>query len=68
MSIRWRLTLSFALVFAVAAIIGALFFYAAFQNWMIAQQIDGNLKVYSTALITALVVGTTDNIRPLDQL
>ena len=62
MSIRWRLTLSFALVFAVAAIVGALFFYAAFQNWMIAQQIDGNLKVYSTALITALVVGTTDNI------
>ncbi len=62
MSIRWRLTLSFALVFAVAAIIGALFFYAAFQSWMIAQQIDGNLKVYSTALLTALVVGTTDNM------
>jgi len=61
-SIRWRLTLSFALVFAVAAIIGALFFYAAFQSWMIAQQIDGNLKVYSTALLTALVVGTTDNM------
>jgi signal transduction histidine kinase len=49
-------------VFAVAAIVGALFFYAVFQSWMIAQQIDGNLKVYSTALITALVVGTTDNI------
>ena len=62
MSIRWRLTLSFALVFAVAAIIGALFFYVAFQKWMIAEQIDGNLKVYSTALITALVVGTTDNV------
>jgi len=61
-SVRWRLTLSFALVFAVAAIIGALFFYAAFQQWMIAQQIDGNLKVYSTALLTALVVGTTDNM------
>jgi two-component system OmpR family sensor kinase len=61
-SIRWRLTLSFALVFAVAAIIGALFFYAAFQNWMIAQRIDSNLKVYSTALITALAVGTTDNV------
>jgi signal transduction histidine kinase len=29
---------------------------------MIAQQIDSNLKVYKTALITALVVGTTDNI------
>jgi two-component system OmpR family sensor kinase len=56
------LTLSFALVFAVAAIIGALFFYAAFQNWMIAQRIDSNLKVYSTALVTALVVGTTDNV------
>ena len=35
MSIRWRLTLSFALVLAVAAIVAALFFYAAFQNWMI---------------------------------
>jgi two-component system OmpR family sensor kinase len=64
-SIRWRLTLSFALVFAVAAIIGALFFYAAFQNWMIAQRIDSNLKVYSTALITALAVGTTDNVNGL---
>jgi two-component system OmpR family sensor kinase len=61
-SIRWRLTLSFALVFVVAAIIGALFFYAAFQNWMIAQRIDSNLKVYSTALVTVLVVGTTDNV------
>ena len=65
MSIRWRLTLSFALVFAVAAIIGALFFYAAFQSWMIAQQIDSNLKVYSTMLITALAAGTTDNVNGL---
>jgi two-component system OmpR family sensor kinase len=64
-SIRWRLTLSFALVFAVAAIIGALFFYAAFQNWMISQRIDSNLKVYSTMLVTALAVGTTDNVNSL---
>ena len=65
MSIRWRLTLSFALVFAVAAIIGSLFFYAAFQQWMISQQIDGNLKIYSTMLVTALAVGTTDNVNGL---
>ena len=62
MSIRWRLTLSFTLVFAIAAITGALFFYAVFQNWMIAQYIDNNLKDYRTALLTTLAVGSTDNL------
>jgi two-component system, OmpR family, sensor kinase len=58
-SIRWRLTLSFAFVFAVAAIIGALFFYAAFQNWMISERIDSRLRDFY--LIAALSVSTTDN-------
>ncbi len=47
MSIKWRLTLSFAIPLALAAIVAALFFYVAFQNWMIAREIDGNLRVYS---------------------
>jgi signal transduction histidine kinase len=58
-SIRWRLTLSFTLVFAVAAIIAALFFYVAFQNWMIAQRIDSRLRDFY--LIAVLSVSTTDN-------
>jgi two-component system OmpR family sensor kinase len=59
-SIKWRLTLSFSSVFAIAAIIGALFFFAAFRNWMIAERIDGNLKVYSTALL--VLASTSDNV------
>lgn len=62
MSVRWRLTLSFALVLAVAAIIAALFFYVAFQNWVISERIDTRLRVYSTALLTALSSGATDNV------
>lgn len=58
MSIKWRLTLSFALPLALAAIVAALFFYVAFQNWMIAREIDGNLKVYSTLAKATL---STDN-------
>jgi signal transduction histidine kinase len=46
-------------VFAVAAIIGALFFYAAFQNWMIAQRIDSRLRDFY--LIAVLSVSATDN-------
>jgi len=61
-SIRWRLTLSFALVLAVAAIIASLFFYAAFQNWVVSERIDSRLRVYSTALLTALSSGATDNV------
>ncbi len=59
MSIKWRLTLSFALPLTVAAVVAALFFYVAFQNWMIAREIDGNLRVYSTL---ALVPLATDNV------
>ena len=59
MSIKWRLTLSFALPLTVAAVVAALFFYVAFQNWMIAREIDGNLRVYSTLALVPLV---TDNV------
>jgi len=53
-SIRWRLTLAFASVFAVAAFVAALFFYAAFQNWVVSQNIDGQLRVFSEVLVATL--------------
>jgi len=60
LSIRWRLTLSFALALAIAAVIAALFFYVAFRNWMIAQDIDGDLKVCSALSALPLYADNVD--------
>ena len=62
MSIKWRLTVSFALVLAFAAIVAALFFFVAFRNWVISEQIDSRLKVYSTLFVATLAGGATDNV------
>ncbi len=60
MSIRWRLTLWFTAVLSILAIIGALFFYVAFRNWVVAQRIDSNLKAYSTLALVPLVTENAD--------
>jgi two-component system OmpR family sensor kinase len=59
-SIRWRLALSFALLLAIPAIIASLFFYVAFRNWIIAGEIDGDLKAYSTLAAVPLVTENVD--------
>ena len=62
MSIRWRLTLSFGLVLGIAAIVAALFFYAAIQNWVISVRIDTRLNVYSALKTAELSGGTAGGI------
>jgi two-component system OmpR family sensor kinase len=59
-SIRWRLALSFALLLAIPAIIASLFFYVAFRNWIIAGEIDGDLKAYSTLAAVPLFTENVD--------
>jgi two-component system OmpR family sensor kinase len=61
-SIRWRLTLSFGLVLGIAAILAALFFYAAIQNWVISVLIDTRLNVYSALKADELSGGTGGSI------
>ena len=60
MSIRWRLALSFALLLVIPAIIASLFFYVAFRNWLVAREIDGDLKAYSTVAVLPLVSENID--------
>ncbi len=62
MSIRWRLTLWFGLALGVAAILAALFFYAAIQNWVISVRVDTRLSVYSALTRDELSGGTEDSI------
>jgi len=61
-SIRWRLTLWFGLALGVAAILAALFFYAAIQNWVISVRVDTRLSVYSALTRDELSGGTEDSI------
>jgi two-component system OmpR family sensor kinase len=61
-SIRWRLTLSFGLVLGIAAVVAALFFYAAIQNWVISVRIDTRLNVYSALKADELSGGTGGSI------
>jgi two-component system, OmpR family, sensor kinase len=61
-SIRWRLTLSFGLVLGIAAIVAALFFYAAIQNWVISVRVDTRLRVYSALTTDELSGGTAGSI------
>ena len=62
MSIRWRLTLSFALVLGIAAVVAGLFFYVAIQNWVISVQVDTRLRVYSALTTDELSGGTGGSI------
>ena len=62
MSIRWRLTLWFGLALGVAAILAALFFYAAIQNWVISVRVDTRLSVYSALTRDELSGETEDSI------
>jgi two-component system OmpR family sensor kinase len=61
MSIRWRLALSFALLLVIPAIIASMFFYVAFRRYVISEQVDSRLKVYSTLFLATLAGGATDN-------
>jgi len=61
-SIRWRLTLSFGLVIGIAAVVAALFFYVAIQNWVVSVKIDTRLRVYSALTKDELSGGTGGGI------
>ena len=63
MSIRWRLTLWFTLILGVIILFFGAFFYAALQNWLVAQ-VDGNLRVYSAQVHLTMPSGETTG--PLD--
>lgn len=62
MSIRWRLALSFALLLVIPATIASMFFFVAFRRYVISEQVDSRLKVYSTLFLTTLASGATDNV------
>jgi two-component system OmpR family sensor kinase len=53
MSIRWRLTLWFALILCIILIIAGAFFYVAFGRYLTAE-VASNLKVYSARAVDAL--------------
>lgn len=53
MSIRWRLTLWFALILCVILIIAGAFFYVALARGLTAE-VQGDLKVYSARALDAL--------------
>ncbi len=53
MSIRWRLTLWFALILCVILIVSGAFFYVALGRWLTAE-VTSNLKVYSARALDAL--------------
>ncbi len=53
MSIRWRLTLWFALILCVILVIAGAFFYVALGRWLTAE-VQSNLRVYSARAVDAL--------------
>jgi two-component system OmpR family sensor kinase len=61
-SIKWRLTLSFGLMLAIAAAIAVLFFYAAFQQWVISMRIDTRLTLASGIVEATLSADTAEEL------
>ena len=53
MSIRWRLTLWFALILCIILMVSGAFFYVALGRWLTAE-VASNLKVYSARALDAL--------------
>ncbi len=54
MSIRWRLTLWFALILCIILLISGAFFYVALQRWLVSE-INGNLREYTAEAQAALL-------------
>jgi heavy metal sensor kinase len=65
MSIRWRLTLWFALILCIILIVSGAFFYVALGRWL-TSEVASNLKVYSARALDALAPLATEEFQPID--
>ena len=63
MSIRWRLTLWFALILCIILLVAGAFFYVALGRWLTAE-VQGNLRVYTARAVDAL--SAEDFPQPID--